>query len=56
MPGLRRGHDDWADCDDVEDQLNLVSLALDAAGDSIIIHRTDGTLVRFNQAAAARWG
>ena len=37
------------DCDEVEQQLRLVSLALDAAGDSIIIHRLDGTLVRFNE-------
>ena len=56
MPGFGEDTVDWADCDEVEEQLSLVSLALDTAGDSIIIHRTDGTLVRFNQAAAAQMG
>jgi len=44
------------DCDEVQQQLDLVSLALDAAGDSIIIHHIDGTLVRFNKAAAEQLG
>lgn len=43
-------------CGEVEEQLNLVSLALNAAGDAIIIHRPDGTLVRFNKAAADAMG
>ncbi len=56
MPGFIRGAGDQGDCDDIEQQLHLVSLALDAAGDSIIIHRPDGTLVRFNRAAAEQLG
>jgi len=47
-PGNRNG------CGDVQRELDLVSLALDAAGDGIIIHLTDGTVVRFNEAAAAQ--
>jgi diguanylate cyclase (GGDEF)-like protein/PAS domain S-box-containing protein len=47
---------DWAGLDEVESQLRLVSLALDSAGDSIMIHRPDGTLVRFNRAAAESHG
>ncbi|NTU70689.1 MAG: sensor domain-containing diguanylate cyclase [Coriobacteriia bacterium] len=42
--------------DEVEQQLKLASLALDLAGDAIIIHRPDGTIVRFNQAAASQIG
>ena len=57
MPGFSGGAGPWnEDCDEVEQQLNLVSLALDAAGDSIMIHRLDGTLVRFNEAAARQFG
>jgi diguanylate cyclase len=52
MPGFSGTSGAWGDCGEVEEQLRLVSLALDAAGDSIIIHRPDGTLVRFNRAAA----
>lgn len=44
------------ECGDLQDQLHLVSLALDAASDSIIIHRPDGTIVRANPAAAAGMG
>jgi diguanylate cyclase len=44
------------DCGEVQHELDLVSLALDAAGDSIIIHHADGTLVRFNEAAAMQMG
>ena len=56
MPGFGEDTADRADRDEVEEHLSLVSLALDAAGDSIIIHRPDGTVVRFNQAAAAQMG
>ncbi len=56
MPGFNLGASDQGNCEDIEEQLNLVSLALDAAGDSIIIHRPDGTLVRFNRAAADQMG
>ena len=43
MPGFGEDTADRADRDEVEEQLSLVSLALDAAGDSIIIHRPDGS-------------
>jgi diguanylate cyclase (GGDEF)-like protein/PAS domain S-box-containing protein len=57
MPGFSGMSGGWSEeCDEVEQQLSLVSLALDAAGDSIIIHRPDGTLVRFNEAAAHQLG
>lgn len=56
MPGFGGNSGEWADRDEVERQLSLASLALDAAGDSIIIHRPDGTLVRFNRTAAANVG
>ncbi len=56
MPGFHDNSGTWDDCGEVEDQLSLVSLALDAAGDSILIHRPDGTLVRFNRAAAEQAG
>jgi diguanylate cyclase (GGDEF)-like protein/PAS domain S-box-containing protein len=56
MPGFNVGASNRGDCEDIEEQLNLVSLALDAASDSIIIHRPDGTLVGFNQAAADQMG
>jgi len=44
VPGLGRK--------DLIEELRIVSLALDAALDAIIVHRMDGTLVRFNEAAA----
>jgi len=56
MSGFRGGIHADDECDGLEGQLHLVSLALDAATDSIIIHRPDGTLVRFNPAAAANMG
>ena len=57
MPGYSGMSGGWdEDCDEVEHQLSLVSLALNAAGDSIMIHRPDGTLVRFNDAAARQLG
>jgi len=48
VPGLGRK--------DLIEELRIVSLALDAAFDAIIVHRVDGTLVRFNDAAAANYG
>lgn len=48
VPGLGRK--------DIIEELRIVSLALDAALDSIIVHRMDGTLVRFNEAAAVAYG
>lgn len=48
VPGLERK--------DLMEELRIVSLALDAALDAIIVHRTDGTLVRFNEAAAIQAG
>lgn len=48
VPGLGRK--------DLIEELRIVSLALDAALDSIIVHRMDGTLVRFNEAAALAYG
>jgi len=48
VPGLGRK--------DIIEELRIVSLALDAALDAIIVHRMDGTLVRFNEAAATMAG
>jgi len=48
VPGLGRK--------DLIEELRIVSLALDAALDAIIVHRMDGTLVRFNEAAATMAG
>jgi len=42
--------------EDLTEELRLTTLALNAAIDSIIVHRVDGTVVRFNDAAAARAG
>lgn len=43
-------------CEDIAERLRIASLALDAALDAIIVHRVDGTLVHFNEAAAAGHG
>jgi len=48
VPGLGRK--------DLIEELRIVSLALDAALDAIIVHTMDGVLVRFNEAAATMAG
>jgi diguanylate cyclase (GGDEF)-like protein/PAS domain S-box-containing protein len=56
MPGFSDMNDQPSSCDDLNQQLRLASLALDAASDAIMIHRTDGSLIRFNAAAATQRG
>lgn len=48
MPNAKR--------EDLAEELRVTSLALDAANDAIIVHRRDGSLVRFNEAAAENYG